>query len=175
VPVSHFTATRAITIDAPPADVWPWLVQAGYRRAGFYSYDLLDNLGRPSADAVLPEWQHPRVGDLAAPMANPPTVETSFRVAQIQAAMSLVWTKPDSSWAWTLAVLPGRPHQAGHPAQATLPADAAAALITVILAEFGDFPMTGKMLLGIKRRAEHAYAASAAVPDPAPVGRDVRP
>jgi hypothetical protein len=48
-------------------------------------------------------------------------------------------------------------------------------LITVILAEFGDFPMTGKMLLGIKRRAEHAYAASAAVPDPAPVGRDVRP
>ncbi len=47
------------------------------------------------------------MGDLAAPMANAPTVETSFRVAQIQAAMSLVWTKPDSSWAWTLAVLPG--------------------------------------------------------------------
>ena len=40
---------------------------AGYRRAGFYSYDLLDNLGRPSANTVLPEWQHPRVGDLAAP------------------------------------------------------------------------------------------------------------
>jgi hypothetical protein len=81
VPVSHFTATRAITAYAPPAQVWPWLVQAGYRRAGFYSYDLLDNLGRPSANTVLPEWQHPRVGDLAAPMANPPTVETSFRVA----------------------------------------------------------------------------------------------
>jgi hypothetical protein len=95
VPVSHFTATRAITVDAPAAQVWPWLVQAGYRRAGFYSYDLLDNLGRPSAEAILPEWQHPRVGDLAAPMANPPTVDTSFRVVQIQAATSLVWTKPD--------------------------------------------------------------------------------
>jgi hypothetical protein len=46
VPVSHFTATRAITIKAQPGEVWPWLTQVGYGRAGFYSYDLLDNLGR---------------------------------------------------------------------------------------------------------------------------------
>ena len=55
VPVSHFTATRAITIEARPADVWPWLAQAGYGRGGFYSYDLIDNLGRPSATSVLPD------------------------------------------------------------------------------------------------------------------------
>lgn len=49
VPHAQFKATRAITIDAPPEAVWPWLVQAGCQRAGFYSNDLLDNLGHPSA------------------------------------------------------------------------------------------------------------------------------
>lgn len=39
-----FDATRAITIAARPEDVWPWLVQIGLTRAGWYSYDLLDNL-----------------------------------------------------------------------------------------------------------------------------------
>ena len=42
---ASFNATRAITIDAPPEKVWPWIVQMGYRRAGFYTYDLLDNAG----------------------------------------------------------------------------------------------------------------------------------
>jgi hypothetical protein len=48
VPRSSFTATRAITIDAPPEAVWPWLVQLGYRRAGWYTYDLFDNAGYPA-------------------------------------------------------------------------------------------------------------------------------
>jgi hypothetical protein len=64
VPVSHFTATRAITIEARPSEVWPWLAQAGYGRAGFYSYDLLDNLGRPGATAIMPQWQRAHVGDV---------------------------------------------------------------------------------------------------------------
>jgi hypothetical protein len=158
VPVSHFTATRAITIDAPPERVWPWIVQVGYRRAGFYSYDLLDNLGRPSAEAILPMWQHPRVSDLAAPMANPPTADTSFRIAQIEPPTSLVWAKPESSWAWTLTALPrDRTRLVTRLKQRYRPAPAA--LVSVILAEFGDFPMMRKMLLGIKRRAEGMSAA----------------
>jgi hypothetical protein len=48
-PHAQFKATRAISIDAPPDAVWPWLVQAGGGRAGWYSNDLLDNLGHPSA------------------------------------------------------------------------------------------------------------------------------
>ena len=56
VPVSHFTATRAITIAAPPEAVWPWLMQVGVGHAGFYSYDLLDNFGRPSTTEPLPSW-----------------------------------------------------------------------------------------------------------------------
>ena len=54
-----FQATRAISIRAPPEDVWPWLVQIGYGRAGFYAYDLLDNLGHGrSAERIRPELQH---------------------------------------------------------------------------------------------------------------------
>jgi hypothetical protein len=59
--------TRAITIDAEPAAVWPWIVQIGADRGGFYSYDWLENLmglGIHSADAVVAEWQHRAVGDL---------------------------------------------------------------------------------------------------------------
>lgn len=58
-------ATRGITIEAPVEEVWPWLVQmGGYTRAGWYSYDRLDNAGRPSADRIVPELQDLAVGDV---------------------------------------------------------------------------------------------------------------
>jgi hypothetical protein len=55
--------TMAVTINAPPEQVWPWLVQLGWDRGGWYSWDRLDNAGRPSARAVHPEWQNLAVGD----------------------------------------------------------------------------------------------------------------
>ena len=64
VPRPTFNATRAISIAAPPAEIWPWLVQVGLTRAGWYSYDLLDNLGRRSARRIIPELQHLTVGDV---------------------------------------------------------------------------------------------------------------
>lgn len=63
VPAPTHTETRGIAIDAPPAAVWPWLVQMGYGRAGWYSYDQLDMKGR-SADTILPEWQSLHVADV---------------------------------------------------------------------------------------------------------------
>ncbi len=56
-------ATRAVTINAGPEDIWPWIVQIGFRRAGWYSYDWIDNLGKPSASQIVPEWQNLREGD----------------------------------------------------------------------------------------------------------------
>src|SRR3954453_12220744 len=60
-------ATRAIEIDAPPAAVWPWLAQMGpYPRGGAYTYDWIENLlglRMHSVDHVLPQFQHPQVGD----------------------------------------------------------------------------------------------------------------
>jgi hypothetical protein len=55
--------TRGLTIDAPPSAIWPWLVQMGYERAGWYSYDTLDNKGA-SVDHIVPELQHIAVGDI---------------------------------------------------------------------------------------------------------------
>jgi hypothetical protein len=64
---ASFHATRVITIAGSPEEVWPWLLQMGCGRAGFYGYDLLENLGSPtgirSADKILPEFQDFRVGD----------------------------------------------------------------------------------------------------------------
>ncbi|MEW1952322.1 SRPBCC family protein [Terrabacter sp. NPDC080008] len=60
-------ATRAITVQAPPEQVWPWVVQLGAGRGGFYSYDRLENLVGcqvHSADTVVEAWQHLEVGDL---------------------------------------------------------------------------------------------------------------
>ena len=64
VPRPTFNATRAISIGVPPERVFPWLVQVGTSRAGWYSYDLLDNLGRPSARRIVPELQHLAPGDI---------------------------------------------------------------------------------------------------------------
>ncbi len=63
VPHGDRAATMAVTIEAPPARVWPWLVQMGGDRAGWYSWDRLDNGGRPSATEVHPEWQDLALGD----------------------------------------------------------------------------------------------------------------
>jgi proline iminopeptidase len=59
-------ADMAVTLPAPPETVWPWLVQMGADRAGFYSFDRLDNGGRPSAREIHPEWQELAVGDHVA-------------------------------------------------------------------------------------------------------------
>lgn len=63
VPHPRSEVTCAITIQALADRVWPWLVQLGCQRAGWYSYDLLDNGGVPSAGHILPEYQHLLAGD----------------------------------------------------------------------------------------------------------------
>jgi proline iminopeptidase len=66
IPGGRRGMTMAVTIAAPPARVWPWLVQMGCDRAGWYSWDRLDNGGRPSAEEIHPEWQALKVGDRIA-------------------------------------------------------------------------------------------------------------
>ncbi len=78
VPMPTAVDTRGITIDAPPEAVWPWLVQMGYGRAGWYSYDAMDMRGK-SADRIVPEWQAIEVGDV---MPNSPGGGFSVRVVE---------------------------------------------------------------------------------------------
>jgi hypothetical protein len=63
VPGATIVDTRSLLIDAPPSAVWPWLVQMGYGRGGWYSYDRMDMKGR-SAERILPEYQDLAPGDL---------------------------------------------------------------------------------------------------------------
>jgi hypothetical protein len=155
VPEPSFTATRAITIDAPPEAVWPWLVQLGYGRAGWYSYDLFDNAARPSAERILPECQAPEVGDWV-PMVSKVNETTAFTIKGVEPNRWMLWAKPHSTWAWKLVPLEGsrtrlivRLKECYEWRRAP-----GSALVTFILFELGDFPMMRKLLLGVKRRAE---------------------
>ena len=83
VPEGTRPATMAVTIDAPPAKVWPWLVQMGWDRAGWYSWDRLDNGGRRSARSLHPEWQELSVGDYLSAW-SPRGATNAWRVAAVE-------------------------------------------------------------------------------------------
>jgi proline iminopeptidase len=87
IPDGRRGGTMATTIAAPPGDVWPWLVQMGCDRAGFYSWDRLDNGGKPSAERIHPEWQDLAEGDR---MASVPDGSTWFDVALLEPERTLV-------------------------------------------------------------------------------------
>jgi hypothetical protein len=160
VPLASFSATRAITIDAPPDKVWPWLVQLGFGRAGFYSYDLFDNAARPSAETILAEWQNPRVGDWV-PMAAKVSETTAFKIEALSPGEWLLWAKPNSTWSWVLKPVDGeRTRLVTRLKQRNDWGDPVMALVTVILFEFGDFAMMRRLLLGVKTRAEGAGRGS---------------
>ncbi|MGY1703295.1 hypothetical protein ACI79C_01880 [Geodermatophilus sp. SYSU D00697] len=149
-PRAQLRATRAITIAARPGEVWPWLVQVGCLRAGWYADDLLDNLGRPSARRIVPELQDLAVGSWL-PMAPRPTAGTSFVIDSFQTPEWMLWRTPSSTWAWRLLPLPGGrtrlvarlrfAYDWRHPAG-------------IVLLELGDWPMMRRMLRGIRERAE---------------------
>ena len=70
IPDPARSSTMATTLAAPPGKVWPWLVQMGYDRAGWYSWDKLDHGGKPSADHIVPEWQNLHEGQRVNSMPN---------------------------------------------------------------------------------------------------------
>jgi hypothetical protein len=151
-PRAQFQATRAITIDAPPSEVWPWVLQVGYGRAGFYSYDLLDGLGRPSAETIVPELQTVRVGDWV-PMSPKVNDVTAFKIDSLEPPNRLLWSKPDSTWSWRLDSAGGGTRLVTRVRVVYDWHKPAMALTSVVLMEFGDFAMMRRMLKGIRRRA----------------------
>jgi hypothetical protein len=158
VPKASFQATRAVTIAAPPELVWPWIVQMGYRRAGFYTYALLDNAGFDSADRILEQYQPPRIGD-RMPMASKVNDTTAFTVKAFAIDEWLLWAKPDSTWAWKL-VRPegGRTRLISRLKQRYAWETPGSAILSLVLLEFGDFAMMRRVLKGIKARAERLHA-----------------
>ena len=92
-------ATRAIDIAAPASAVWPWLAQMGPSpRGGAYTYDWIENLlglNMHSADTILPEFQHPRVGEVISYGPN------RMRLERVEPEQVLAWRSQEGNWVWT--------------------------------------------------------------------------
>ena len=92
-------STRAVDIDAPASAVWPWIAQMGPApRGGAYTYDWIENLlglDMHSVDRVLPEFQHPQVGDTIGYGPN------RMRLERVEPERVLAWRSEDGNWVWT--------------------------------------------------------------------------
>jgi hypothetical protein len=144
-------ATRAIEIDAPPAAVWPWIAQMGPSpRGGAYTYDWIENLmglNMHSADRVLPEFQHPEVGETIGYGSN------RMRVERVEPEHVLAWRSEDGNWVWTF-VLEERGGSTRLISRNRFRLPTLAARIGMIPMEPASLLMERKMLNGIKERAE---------------------
>ncbi|MGL4647793.1 MAG: hypothetical protein ACRC1H_00185 [Caldilineaceae bacterium] len=178
VPNPRINVTHALTIDAPPSAVWPWLVQMGQGRGGFYSYTWIENLLKAdiaNSNRVLPEFQNLQVGDvvpLAAASKDLPG-GISFPVALLEPQQLLVLhgdtrlgdgagappVKPgtfvNTSWGFYLF-----PAEDGHRTRLVerwrvdyTPSDENKVVWSVGM-EAGAFIMQRRMLLGVRERAE---------------------
>ena len=158
VPSPYLEATRAVTIDAPPSAIWPWLVQMGYHRAGWYAYDLLDKDGLPSENRIVPELQEIAVGDIL-----PTGPEGGFRVEAVEPERSLVLAIQEwrvlLSASYLLVPIDETRTRLVHRLRARFGMRNPWYLY-YLLFEPGDFIMVRKMLLGIKDRAERLWQRS---------------
>jgi hypothetical protein len=186
VPDASYVTTRAVTVRAPAEVVWPWLVQLGQGRGGFYTYDRLEQIvgaGIRSADHIVPELQQLTVGETVrlSPVGGPKVAlldpgralvlsETmDLRTGRSIPPVPITWWAMDWTWSFTLRpMLDGatrllvrtradhRPHGLLAPAMA-------------LLVEPTHFVMERGMLLGIKRRAERAGLTPATAAGDPPV------
>ncbi len=166
----HILTNHAITIEAQPADVWPWLTQMGWHLGGWYTPEWVDRLlfpqNWPSLDHLDPALlRNLGVGD-TIPDGPPDTAE--YVVVEVDAPHTLVlrstthlpptWREKfgaeiDWTWSFRLTGLPGsRTRLQLRVRGRTAPGWLTATYLATIIP--ADFVMTGGMLRGIKRRAE---------------------
>lgn len=159
-----FLATRAITINAPAATIWPWLVQMGFNRAGFYGYDIIEGIGSKtgmcSANTIRPELQHIAVGDKV-----PISIVAETKMYAMEPTKYMIWaeygdTNANGGFTWALypidnahTRLVSRIRWSHH---WTKPGLFSLELFT----EFTDHLAVRKILKGIKCRAEGRKPAS---------------
>jgi pimeloyl-ACP methyl ester carboxylesterase len=172
IPRAIDTLTHGVTIQRPPRDVWPWLVQMGAgSRAGWYSYDWLDNGRQRSATRIVPGLQHPAVGTIFPAM---PGMTDAFVVLAIEPErlliLGLLSPNGATEMTWTFCldeVAPGVTRllvrARGGPGYRFhgLPLQLTRAVVRVV-----HFIMQRKQLLGIAKRAEGTMTHSTAFKTP---------
>ncbi len=160
-----FYATRAITITGRPDDIWPWLAQMGYDRAGFYGYDLIENLGSTtglrSAASILPRLQHPQTGETL-----PISSVAHMVFGEIQPGSYLIWraegNPPDGVFTWALYPLDARHTRLVSRIRLHYHWTNQQQLALYLFTEFADHVAVPKILQGIKDRVEGRPAESLA-------------
>lgn len=163
VPRPLMAAPRAVTIEARPDEIWPWLVQIGTGRAGWYSYDWIENLMGlrvTSAEQIKPEFQQLKVGD-AVPLA--PGLGIPVKTIEPNRSLLLVGHDPafgDTSWVFGLYPVDEKHTRLVSRYRMRWPLTAGG-LLWLLITDPGSFVMTRKMLLGIKRRVERASSKQA--------------
>jgi len=158
LPRARAKLTHAAVIDAPPADVWPWLLQMGGQRAGWYSWDVLDNGGVRSADRIIPQLQHLAIGDVLP--ARPVGAE-GFEVLRIVPERALVLggisAQWKGTWAFVLEPLGDGKTRLITRYRAAYPPSVRMSILLPVLAAVHRF-MERKQLRTIKQRAEAMHA-----------------
>lgn len=147
-----FNATRAVTVKARSEDIRPWLAQIGIRRAGWYSYDWIDNLGRPSAERILPEFQNLKAGDL---IPFSPDGKQGLWVKDMEPNRWMLWwdKKGKVTWYWGLYPLDEDHTRLITRVRMRYDWLSPSILFNLVL-DVGDIVMMRKCMLGIRRRAE---------------------
>ena len=135
--------------------MWPWLVQIGSGRAGWYTYDRIDNAGMPSATEVIPELQHLEVGDLIPMVVGK---DIGVRVKELEPDRRMLWwdEQGEYSWEWVLEPADGRTRLLNRLRVTRHPWTRK--MLYELVAANGDVVMQRKLLRGIKQRAERLAA-----------------
>jgi hypothetical protein len=148
-------ATRAITVDAAASAVWPWIAQMGpLPRGGAYTYDWIENLlglDMHSADRVLPDYQHPQVGDTLGYGKN------RMRFERVEPRRVLATRSEDGNWVWSF-VLEEQDGKTRLISRNRFRLPSLTARIGMLPMEPASLVMERKMLHGIKQRAERLAA-----------------
>ncbi len=166
LPDADLTATRAVTVRAAAAGVWPWIAQLGQGRGGFYSYDFLENLvgcDIHSAYRIVPEWQainvgdqvnlHPEVGLLVA-LVDPE------RVLVLRGGVPMGRTQPPYDFTWAFILRPGPAGASRLLVRERYSYSRRWAPLLVEPVELISFVMSQRMLRGIRERAERAVVST---------------
>ena len=152
-----FDATRAITIRATPEQIWPWVIQMGFGRAGFYGYDLIENVGSGSgirsATTIMPALQNPRPGDIL-----PLSVAATLAFGPMERNRFVVWRSTqvpcDGVFIWELIPLDRNHTRLISRIRWNFVKDPQGYALGVFT-EFADHVAVRKILEGIRDRAEN--------------------
>jgi hypothetical protein len=171
-PYATSFVTHAVNIDAPPEAVWPWIVQIGQDRGGFYSYTFLENLAgcdMRNARRIVPEWQQRAIGDTVW-FATPKRYGGRARMiaAVVEPMRALVLATPadwelirsgkeglDTTWTFALQRMGERSTRLLVRLRSSANPGVWTRMINFVFWEPAHFLMERKMLLSIKHLSEH--------------------